>query len=190
MDSCERLEHRVTEPLGALHPRGSRLRCLLGLELVGRHGIGERRRDAPVVDRGLGPLRLQLVEDLRQLSDLVLAEVELEGEEPQRPADAECAASTVEAPAPAPSELEAVPFGTGAGLGTARLVPAVTGLPPPPHHAWVHRSSSSPGLRAPGGLSARGRNASRVLPSLTPRRPASTRAPLLRSATRREDAGE
>src|SRR5207237_5442032 len=101
---------------------------------------------------------LELVQDLRQLGDLVLAEIQLEGEEPERPAHAEGAASAAELAAAAEPELEPVPFRTfAARTRTARSVPAGAGLPQPPHHAWVHRFSSSPGqLRLPAGSSGVG----------------------------------
>ena len=53
------------------------------------HGVGEGRHRAPAIDLGLGALGLELVQDARQLADLPLVELELVGQEPERPPDAE-----------------------------------------------------------------------------------------------------
>ncbi len=67
----------------------------LGLvELFAGEGVGELREGAAVVDGGLGPLGLQLVEDAGELHHLLLVEFELVGEKPERPAYTEAAAGT------------------------------------------------------------------------------------------------
>ena len=51
--------------------------------------VGEFRQGPAIVDLRLGPLDLELVQDPGQLGDLLLVQVELVGEEPQWPPDAE-----------------------------------------------------------------------------------------------------
>src|SRR5438876_6507519 len=85
----ERAHRRLAHALRALDPRPSRLGRPGGVEAVLGERVGERRRHAPVVDRRLGALGLQLVQDARHLARLRLVEPELEGEEAQRPPYAE-----------------------------------------------------------------------------------------------------
>src|SRR5262249_11873158 len=115
---------------------------------------------------GLRALRLQLVEDARQLADLPLVELELVGEEAQRPAHAErAAAEVVEAArlepvaavavaAPAavrPAALVSAGAVTVAGLRAAAA--AVLPRLPPEHHPRVHVwTSSRRGVCAPDGV--------------------------------------
>jgi hypothetical protein len=71
-----------------------------------------------VIDRPLGPLRLEIVEDARELGDLFVAEIELVGEEAQRPANAERAASEVAVVASVPTKVSCP------GRGAAETVAA------------------------------------------------------------------
>src|SRR5437763_1197542 len=80
----ERAHRRLAHALRALDPRPSRLGRPGGVEAVLGERVGERRRHAPVVDRGLRALGLELVEDARHLARLRLVEPELEGEKAQR----------------------------------------------------------------------------------------------------------
>src|SRR5438105_7743312 len=166
VDLPQRLDHRVAQAFCALD---AQVAAFLGpgfVELLEAQPVGERGHRAAIVHRRLGAFGLQLVEDLRQLRDLLLVEVELVGEEPQRPPDAEGAASAEVVTAVSPrSGLPA--FTLACARAFAAAVPAARVLPPP-HHAWVHASSNSPRLFAPGGDSQRGRNASRYPCKLTP----------------------
>src|SRR5947199_347865 len=85
----ERTHRRLPYALRALDAGPARLARPGGVEGVLGEGVGERRRHAPVVDRRLGALGLQLVQDARHLARLRLVEPELEGEEAQRPPYAE-----------------------------------------------------------------------------------------------------
>ena len=71
--------------------RSPALAGLGDVERLAPDGVGEFRQGAAVVDLGLGPLGLELVEDPHQLGDLLLVQVELVGEEAERPPDAESA---------------------------------------------------------------------------------------------------
>lgn len=95
VDASERLLHGVAQALGALHP------AVTGLFYFGliEHGladsVGEGRDCAPLIDGGLSALGLQLVEDDRELRDLLLFQLELPREEAEGPANAEAAAVAV-----------------------------------------------------------------------------------------------
>ncbi len=167
VDPSQRLDHRVAQALGALHPQiAAFLRARL-VELLEAQRVRERGHRAAVVHRGLGALRLQLVEDLGELRHLLFAEVQLVGEKAQRPAHAESAAAELVACAAAPR--------TGLparGIACVRAFAAAV-LParllPPPHHAWVHFFSSSPGRFAPGrGLQGVGTMPHAARAKLTP----------------------
>ena len=87
---CWRARISVSRTLdGALDPSFAGAAGLAGIERLARHGVGEFRQGPAIVDLGLGPLDLELVQDPGQLGDLLLVQVELVGEEPQRPAHAE-----------------------------------------------------------------------------------------------------
>src|SRR5262249_16694967 len=122
--------------------------------------VGEGRKRAAMIDRGLGPLGLDLVEDLRELPDLGLVEAETVGQEAQRPAHAEVAAAEAEGARvvlaghcvlPAfESATAAVRAETGAGMALG----AAPGLPVG-HESWVHETSSRRGHRSRRVLDAR-----------------------------------
>src|SRR5712672_3044689 len=120
MDPDERLDHRVPEPFGAHDAQVPAFASLGLVERLQPDGIGERRDGAPIVHRGLSALRLQLVEDLRELSDLLLAEVQLVGQEPERPPDSECAGAEVIAASAVPRPcLPTAAFARARALATA-----------------------------------------------------------------------
>ena len=79
----------------AVVTRRRRLRPPCLVERLAADGVGERGGGAAPVDLRLRALGLQLVEDARQLADLLLVELELVGEEAQRPPHAERAATLV-----------------------------------------------------------------------------------------------
>src|SRR5207302_9720196 len=106
------------------------------VERVEPESVGERGHRAPVVHGRLGTLGLQLVEDLRQLRDLLFAQVQLVREEPERPADAERAAAEVIPGTAAPRTCLPTAFAGVRAFAAAALPARVL---PPPHHAWVHR---------------------------------------------------
>ena len=90
-----------------------------------------------IVHRGLGALGLQLVEDLGELGDLLFAQVQLVGEEPERPADPESAGAEVLSRAAPRTRLPArSAFTCVRAFAVSAAVPAR--VLPPPHHAWVH----------------------------------------------------
>src|SRR5262249_59337845 len=93
VDLPQRLEHRVAEPLGALESQVPALGCLGVVERLTGDRVGERREGAAAVHFGLSPLDLQVVEDAGEFGNLALIEVELVGQESERPADAESAAA-------------------------------------------------------------------------------------------------
>src|ERR1700722_1922664 len=119
MDSAERFGHSGLDALCTLHAitrRGFRLRIVERLR--GNH-VGQRRRRAPLVDRGLCPLGLQISQDGCDLRHLSFIEVQLVGEKPQGSSNAE--ASTAELVAAAPSvERRAVPSASVPGTTTTR----------------------------------------------------------------------
>src|SRR5713226_8498775 len=80
----ERPHRRLAHALRALDARPARLGGLRGVEGVLGERVGQRRGHAAMIDRGLGALGLQLVQDARQLARLRLVEPELEGEEAER----------------------------------------------------------------------------------------------------------
>jgi hypothetical protein len=95
VDFSERLRHRLPQIFRALHAvfSGS-----LGFALVeGFFGdcVGETGDGAAIIDLRLRALRLQLVQDRGELGHLLIAEIELVRQKPQRPANAEPATSAV-----------------------------------------------------------------------------------------------
>src|SRR5438132_10341836 len=80
----ERAYGRLPHALRALDPRPSRLGGPGRVEAVLGEQVGERRRHAPVVDRGLRALGLQLGQDARHLARLRLVDPVLEGNEAKR----------------------------------------------------------------------------------------------------------
>src|SRR5207253_5161127 len=94
---------------------------------------------AAIVHRGLGALGLELVEDLRQLLDLLLLEIQLVGEKPQRPAHAESAASAEVVTAAMPPASCLPRAGLTAFVRSRTFAAAVPPrVLPPPEHAWIH----------------------------------------------------
>src|SRR5580658_5923636 len=109
VDASERPHDRRLNELVALDPLACG-RLDLGLvERLGSHGLGQRRGGPAVIDCRLGALRLQLAEDGREFGHLGVLEVELEGQESQRPAHAKAASSHVVAPSAGGFEVPAVP---------------------------------------------------------------------------------
>jgi hypothetical protein len=174
VDAPEGTDHRLLHALVALRPLVGGALGLGLVEGVGRDRIGERRRGAALVDRGLRALGLQLAEDRCELTDLLLAQIELEGEKAQRAPDPEAAAEFV---ATATASLvkrvvrpvvamtvAATPTATTAGAergGTAFAVLAVTltstaraapaGVPPREHSRMHLYEPPRRGSLAPGG---------------------------------------
>src|SRR5438093_7254836 len=72
MEPVERAHRRLAHALRALDARPARLGGPGCVESVLRQRVGERRRHATVVDRRLGALGLELVQDARQLARLRL----------------------------------------------------------------------------------------------------------------------
>jgi hypothetical protein len=68
------------ETLRALHAVVGRLGHLRLVERLAGDGIGEGRRRSTVIDRALRALGLQVVQDARELGDLIVAEIELVSE--------------------------------------------------------------------------------------------------------------
>jgi hypothetical protein len=83
--------------LRAVHAELAGVAGALLVEGLGPTASGEGGQRAPVIHLGLGALHLQLVEDLGELAHLALVELELVGQEAQRPAHAEATALALEA---------------------------------------------------------------------------------------------
>ena len=172
MDLTQRLDHGRLELLGRLHAQGRALARLALVERRATDGIGERRSGTPPVDLGLRALGLQLIEDARQIADLLLVELQLVGQEAQRPPHAELAAAAamLEAAGPAPvwaAVMPAMPLPATVAAPLAMLMAATTfaaGMTrlPPAIESWMHCLPPSAGAFAPGGNLARGHHASRV----------------------------
>ena len=143
MDLSQRVPDRVTEALGALDAEAGGVFRLTVLKLLAGDRIGKRGDGAPIVDRGLRALGLELVQDRRELCDLCLVELELVREEAQRPADAEASAVTIaarlEAEPSTPTFAVVVvpaPSALAASL-TAATMAEMTRLPPSIER-WMH----------------------------------------------------
>src|SRR5206468_13035035 len=91
-------------------------------------------------------------------------QVQRVGQEPKRPADAEFSAAKVVSGTAPRAGLPAGTFTRGSAFAAAAVPARVL---PPPHRAWMHRSSNSPGPFAPGGDFGRGHHASRRPLNLT-----------------------
>lgn len=70
---------------------------LRGVEARALERLGERRRAATLIDVRLSALGLQAIENGRELSDLIIVQIELVGEEAQRTPHAKTAPVIVEA---------------------------------------------------------------------------------------------
>ena len=166
--------HGGLHALGALHAllaRGLRLGLV---EDFGADGVGEGRRGAPLIDRRLGALGLERVEDRRELRDLRLVEFELEREETQRAADAEAPATEVVTPAaavgpvtvpmierpaavvpPAGASVLVVAVGTATRVSAAFLAAGVPTAVKETKHSRMHFVPLAGAHRAQRVLSAR-----------------------------------
>ncbi len=89
MNLAERLQNRVSQLFGALHPAVPRGLGLGRVEGLAAERVGEFGESAAAIDRGLGPLGLQLVENAGQRGHLLLIQFQPVGQEPERPAHAE-----------------------------------------------------------------------------------------------------
>src|SRR5262249_52759828 len=174
MEPAERRHHRFPQAFGALR---AQIRAGPGLRLVeGLAGdrVREGRQRAAMIDRRLRPLGLDLIENLRELSDLRLVETETVREEAQRTAHAEVSAAEAVAevvfaghrvlPAlePRTASVRAEP---GADVALA----AAPGLPVG-DESWIHETSSRRGHRSRRVLDARA-TCLALLPYTTPRPP-------------------
>src|SRR4030095_10568861 len=74
----------LAQALGAAQTQVGAGSGLAFVERLSRDRFRERRQGAPMVDRGLGALGLDLVEDLRELGHLPVVEVQAIREEPER----------------------------------------------------------------------------------------------------------
>lgn len=89
MDARERGGDRVAQALGALHAEiasFTRTRLVVGARL---DRVGEGRHRSTVIDLSLSTLGLELLDDARELGDLVVREIELVREEAERTAHTE-----------------------------------------------------------------------------------------------------
>src|SRR5262245_24540841 len=93
MDLLEGLENGGAEAFRALQTQVAALGSLGTVEAFTRQSVRERGHGTAAIDFGLSALGLQVIEDLGQLGDLAVVEVELVGQETQRPTDAETAAA-------------------------------------------------------------------------------------------------
>src|SRR5205814_7207083 len=120
---------------------------------LARDRVRERRERAAMVHRGLRAFRLDLVENLRELADLRLFELQLVGEESQRPANSESAASETERArlffarhavrpgAPPFATLARLPGRSGAALAASLPLPMG-------NESGIHETSSRRGHRS------------------------------------------
>ena len=163
------------QTLGALGLLLVRCIDLRGIEARSLERLGERRRAATLVDVRLGALGLQAIENGRELTHLLIVQIELVGQEAQRAPHAKTASVIVEAvmasvtltttgmkvcPAPPPPVM--VPWTapiaammTGPRVGvlvtSSRVVLLVLTAQPTPK-TWMHLFFFLlPGLFAPGG---------------------------------------
>src|SRR5271166_2369360 len=88
VDLLKGIHQRVANFRGALYASFAGTAGLGGIERLAGNGIGELRQGAAVVHLGLCPFRLELVQDSGQFGDLFLVQIELVGEESERPSDA------------------------------------------------------------------------------------------------------
>ena len=88
VDLLQGIDQRVANFRGALYASFAGTAGLGGIERLAGNGIGELRQGAAVVHLGLCPFRLELVQDSGQFGDLLLVQIELVGEESERPSDA------------------------------------------------------------------------------------------------------
>ena len=89
MDARERGGDRVAQALGALHAEiasFTRARLVVGARL---DRVGEGRHRSTVIDLSLSTLGLELLDDARELGDLVFRQIELVREEAERTTHAE-----------------------------------------------------------------------------------------------------
>jgi len=91
MNLLQRAKQRFAEALVALDPSISRGGGLGGIERVAGQGIGKLAQRPSIIDGSLGALRLELIKNARKQNDLLLVQLELVGEEAQRPAHAKSA---------------------------------------------------------------------------------------------------
>src|SRR5207247_10848855 len=80
---------RVLQPLGASNTEARPLAGPALVEARGGDRVREGREGPPVVDLGLGPLDLQVIENPGHLGDLMLVEIEMMREEPKGAPNAE-----------------------------------------------------------------------------------------------------
>jgi hypothetical protein len=93
VDATERAHDRDAELLGAVDAHFPTLRRTFVSEGRAFEGVREGGDGALMVDLGLGPLGLQLVQDARELFDLGVGELEFVGEKAQGPSHSERAAA-------------------------------------------------------------------------------------------------
>src|SRR6185436_3798428 len=95
---------------------------LLGVERGGADHVGQRRERAPCVHLGLRALGLELVEDAREGVDLRLVEPQLEGQEAERPPDAERSGAEVAVSARREAEAAELPGPVAVALASLAAV--------------------------------------------------------------------
>ena len=88
MNLLQRAEQRFAKPLVTLDPSIPRGGRLGGIESVAGQGVGKLAQGSSIIDGRLGALCLELIENARQQNDLLLIQLELVGQEAQRPANA------------------------------------------------------------------------------------------------------
>src|SRR5262249_2101907 len=91
MDRRQGAREGVTQLGGALHAALAGSTGLAGVKGRAQDRVGELRPRAAVVHLGLRPLDLEFIEDAGQFGDLLLVQIELVRQEPQRAAHAPAA---------------------------------------------------------------------------------------------------
>jgi len=137
-------------------------------EYEARVTVRQGRNAPPLVDGRLRALGLELVQDRRELSHLVFLQVQLVGQEPQRPAHAEAAPAEVVPATPTTGSAErravmpSAPGTTTTMRAAAHAFTARRALARVPPRKRMHFVSTfRPGLVAPGGFHGRGQHATR-----------------------------
>src|SRR5262249_46339670 len=118
-------------------------------------GVGKSRDGPVMIDGGLGPLGLQLIEDTGQLGDLALVQVELVDKEAQGSADAQATATKAAVP------FLGRAFGRASFRAAARPATVIatfrvcmSGAPPGPKGSMHDRSPSRGAIRTQRGFCA------------------------------------
>ncbi len=89
VDLLQGVNERVANCRGALNASFAGAAGLGRIERLAGNGIRELRQGAAVVNLGLCPFGLELVQDSGQFGDLFLVQIQLVGKESKGPSDAE-----------------------------------------------------------------------------------------------------